>query len=150
MANPMNTIDNRIKGQEVTILIAQDGELLDEFTEISNFDFEDVMDITSKGYLGEKSERKDQIYKGVKGSFEMDLATTTWFRFREAIINKAKRITPDVEFNVSGVFSFPNGETPTVTFASVTFGGLPVSIPARADYIKIKMSFECRDATIAY
>ncbi len=144
------TIDNRIKGQEVTILLSQDGELLDEFTEISNFSIEETIDIMSKGYLGEKTERKDQMYKGIKGSFEMDLATTTYFRFRDSVINKAKRITPDVEFKISAVLSFPNGETPTCTLPNVTFGSLPMDISGRADYIKIKLSFECQEMTTTY
>ena len=140
--------DNRIKGQDVTILIAQDGNLLDELNDINDFEFTDLLEIITKGYLGQKSEKKDTVYKGVKGSFSLDLSSKKYFTFRQAVLNKAKRITPDVTFNVSGVFSFPNGDTPTITFLDVQFGNLPVNVKARGDYVPVKLDFECEDSTV--
>jgi len=150
MADPMNCSDNRIKGQDVTILITQDGNLLGEFNEISNFEFTDEIEQISKGYLGQKSEKKDMIFKGVKGSFQLDIATQDYFKFRNAVVNKAKRITPDVEFNIAGVFAFPNGDTPTISFQCCSFGELPVNVSNRNEYVNVKISFASEDTNVTF
>lgn len=143
-------VDNRIKGQDVTILLAQDGTLLDEFNEISSFEYTDELELISKGYLAQKSEKKDMIFKGVKGSFELDMSSQNIFRLRNAIVNKAKNITPDAEFNVSGVLAFPDGTTPTFAMQNVSFGPIPTNISARADYVKVKLEFACEDLSITF
>lgn len=142
--------DNRIKGQDVTILVSQDSVLLDSFQEISNFTFEDLLELISKGYLSQKTEKKDMIYKGVKGSMELDISTQDVFRFRNSVVNKAQRITPDTQFNFSGVLGFPDGSTPTFAMNDVSFGGIPIEIGSRGDYVKMKLEFECSELLITF
>jgi hypothetical protein len=135
----------RIKGQETTILIVQDGALQAELTDVRNFEFELQTEIKSQGYLGEKTNRKDEVYNGVKGSFELHLHSQDIFTFQNAILDRAKRNTPDTVFNISSVLNFPNGETPTVLFPDVKFGPIPLNVPERGDYINVKVQFECDD-----
>ena len=136
-------MSQRIKGQEVSVNIIRDTSLEDTFTAIQNFDIEDKFEIIEKGYLGEKGNRHDDIWNGIKGSFEMHLQSQDWFRFRQAMRERAQRITPDRAFTITSTLFFPNGNTPTVTFNDVKFGANPMSVPARNDYVKVKLEFAC-------
>lgn len=135
----------RIRGQEVQVLITRGDSLEDTLTEIQSFNFEPEFEIKSQGYLGEKTNRKDDIYNGCKGDMELHLHSQDWFRFLTAIKDRAQRVTPDLVINVVAVCNFPDGTTPSVLFPDVKFGSTPVSISSRGEYVKVKMSFECDD-----
>jgi hypothetical protein len=135
----------RIRGQEVQLLITRGADLEDTLTEIQNFNFEPEFEIKSQGYLGEKTNRKDSIYNGCKGDFELHLHSSDWFRLLAAIKDKASRVQPDLVFNVVAICNFPDGTTPTVLFPDVAWGATPVAVSSRGDYVKVKMSFECDD-----
>lgn len=141
--------DKRIRGQETSLLIVRDGALERSLTNVRNFSFAHMLEIQSQGYLGEKSERKDEIYKGVKGSFELHLHNQEFIPFEQAILDRAARNTPDVIFNVTSVLSFPNGQTPTYVFADIKFGEIPHDFPDRAEYMSMKIDFECEVAVAA-
>lgn len=135
----------RIKGQEVTILITDDGNLEDTLTDIQNFNLEAQFEIKAQGYLGEKTNRKDEVYNGCKFDLELNLHKQDWFNFQQKIKDRAQRNTPDVVFNITGVFAFPNGETPTLLIPDVHFGAQPLSVSARGDYVKVKLEGEADD-----
>lgn len=123
----------------------RDGALEAELTDIQNFNAEFMTEQIEQGYLGEKTNRHDEFYKGTKGDFEMHHHSQDWFTFVNAILDRAKRNTPDVVFNISAVFAFPNGETPTILFPDAHFGPLPLNISARGDYAKTKLDFVVDD-----
>lgn len=137
----------RLKGQEVAILITQDGALQDSLTDIQNFNMTAQFEIKSQGYLGEKTNRKDEIYNGCKFDMELHLHKQDWFAFQFAIKQRAQRNTPDTMFNITGVLSFPNGQTPTVLIQDVHFGEQPLAISSRGDYVKVKLEGEADDFT---
>lgn len=135
----------RIRGQEVQVLVTRGGDLEDTLTEVQGFNFEPEFEIKSQGYLGEKTNRKDTIYNGVKGDMELHLHTSDWFKLATSIKDKATRVSPDVIYNVVAVCNFPDGTTPSVLFPDISWGATPVSISSRGDYVKVKMSFEGED-----
>ena len=65
----------RIKGQEVSLLITNAGELEDTLTDIQNFNMEYEFETKSQGYLGEKTNRQDSIFNGIKFDFEIHVHT---------------------------------------------------------------------------
>lgn len=140
--------EQRIKGQEVSILITRDGALEDTLTDIQNFNMDTELELIVKGYLGEKTNRKDDIFNGIKFDLELHLHKQDWFNFQAAIVSRAKRDTPDVKFNITGVMSFPNGDTPTVLLPDCKFGAIPMNVSARGDYVKVKLSGGCDDYVI--
>jgi predicted ester cyclase len=142
--------DNRIRGQEVTILISQDDELRDEISEISKFSFIDMLEIISRAYLGQKSEKKDTIFKGVKGSMDVDMSSVRLLQFADAVKKKAKRETPDVVFTITAVLSFPDGTSANVIFRNLAFGEIPTDVAGRAEYVKTSFSFECEDTELQF
>lgn len=140
----------RIKGQEISILIVRDGVLEAELTDIQNFNMEFMTEQIAQGYLGEKSERHDEIFKGVKGDFEIHNHSQDYFTFVSAVLDRAKRNTPDTVFNISAVLFFPNGQTPTVLFPDVKFGPMPFNTGSRSDYAVGKIDFVVGDVDIQF
>jgi hypothetical protein len=138
----------RIKGQEVSILITNDGELEDTLTDIQNFNMELELETKAIGYLGEKTNRQDTIFNGVKFDFEIHVHTEDVWSFLQSLHDKAQRITPDVVFNITGVFTYPNGDQPEILLNDVSFGAVPVNIGSRGDYVKFKMQGTCEDVEI--
>lgn len=138
----------RIKGQEVSILITNAGELEDTLTDIQNFNMEMELETKSMGYLGEKTNRQDSIFNGVKFDFEIHVHTEDVWAFLQAIHDKAQRLTPDTVFNISGIFTYPNGDQPEILLSDVSFGAVPVNIGSRGDYVKFKMQGTCEDIEI--
>lgn len=138
----------RIKGQEVSILVVTNGTLEDTITDIQSFEFEPEFEIISKGYLGEKTNRKDEIFNGCKGSMEIHLHTKDWFALLKKIKDRAQRIAPDTVINITATLNFPDGDTPSVTIPDVKFGANPHSVPSRPEYVKVKVDFEAEDFDI--
>ena len=138
----------RIKGQEVSILITNAGELEDTLTDIQNFNMELELETKAMGYLGEKTNRQDSIFNGVKFDFEIHVHSEDVWSFLQSLHDKAQRITPDVVFNITGVFTYPNGDQPEILLNDVSFGAVPVNIGSRGDYVKFKMQGTCEDVEI--
>jgi hypothetical protein len=141
--------DQRIKGQEVQVLIVNGGNLEDTLTDIQNFNVTVEQEVKSVGYLGEKTNRKDSIFNGIKFDMELHIHKSRWFGFVKDMIAKSKREKPDIKFNITGVFSFPNGETPTMLLPDCSLGEVPHSVQSRGDYVKVKLQGECDDWEVA-
>jgi len=140
--------NQRIRGQEVTVIMVRDGEVEDTFSDVQGFNFEAEFEVKSQGYLGEKTNRKDDIYNGCKFDIEMHLHSQQYFTFLKAQKDRASRTTPDVQFNISAVLNFPNGESPTVLIPDCRFGASPVNISSRGDYVKVKIQGEADDFSV--
>ncbi len=140
----------RIKGQEISIIIVNDNVVETELTDFQDFNSETMLEIISKGYLGMKTELKDSIYKGDKGDFTFHVHSDDVFRYEQAIKDKARRDTPDTVFNISQVFNFPNGQTVTVLYPDVSFGAISKNTSERASYYEVKQSFECSSTEVTF
>jgi len=138
-------MDQRIKGQEVAVLILRAGELEKELTDVQNFDMTPKFRQLEEGYLGEKSNRTDYIYDGVKGKLDLHIHKADWFDFLNAMKQKAKRETPDVVFNIAGIFNFPDGTAKSAIISDVSFGDAPHSVGNRGEYVKISLDFAASD-----
>jgi len=132
-------LSQRIKGQEIVINIINAGVLEDTLTSVIDFNDEDMLEIKQQGYLGETSNRGDEIYNGTKFDMSLHLQSQDWFRFKASILARARRKQPDLVFNVTVTYFFPNGDNPTVTYPDVNWGPIPKNIPSRGDYVKVKM-----------
>jgi hypothetical protein len=140
--------DQRIKGQEVTILFNRGGELEDTLTDIQDFEFEPKLEIIQQGYLGEKSDRYDEIFNGGKFTATLHIHDQAYLAFQQGIINRAKRLTPDVVFNTTAVMLLPNGQTPTVLFPDCFWGPQPQTFRSRKDYLGVKLEGHSGDVDI--
>lgn len=138
----------RIKGQEITVLITRGGILEDQITEIMNLNIEMVSETKVQGYLGEKNDRTDDIFNHVKFDMEIHPSSQAWFTLAKAIQDRQKRITPDVVINITAVLQFPNGDAPSIALNDCKFESIPHNIGSRGDYMKSKLSGVCDDISI--
>lgn len=138
----------RIKGQEVALDIIVDGVVMGSIGPASSFEAEFMMDILSEGYIGETTERKDSIFKGVKGSASLHMNDAQTFTLIQTAVDKARRRTPGVAINAKAAMRFPNGQVVRVLFPALEFGAMPVDFGSREDYGELKLEWECSEATI--
>lgn len=129
----------------MSVLLVRGGDLEKELTDVQNFDMTAKFRQLEEGYLGEKSNRHDYIYDGVKGKLDLHIHKADWFDFLGSMKSKAKRDTPDVVFNIAGVFNFPNGETRTALIPNVSWGDTPHSVGNRGEYVKVSLDFVADD-----
>lgn len=140
----------RIKGQEVEVVITSGGAIQDTLTDIHNFNVEFESEVKSQGYLGEKTNRKDDIYNGTKFDFEMHTHSQDWLRFIITIHDRQKRNTPNVIINIGAVLFYPNGDEPQIFIPDAKFGPQAVSTASRGDYTNKKIQGECDDMSVSF
>jgi hypothetical protein len=139
---------DRVRGQETSILVTRGGNLESTMTDIQNFNLELEFEVKSVGYLGQKTNKKDFIFNGVKFDFELHTHTQDWIPFAIAVQDKAKRNNTTVIFTITTVLQYPDGTTPDAILTDVSFGALPINVSARGDYVKHKIQGECEDVQL--
>ena len=112
----------RIKGQEVEAILIVNGVPQTNITAIKSFEFAFQLEIQSEGYLGETTDRKDSVFKGIRGSMEMHLESQAVFELIRAIVDKARRREPGTRINLKATLNFPNGDRPRVIIPDCEFG----------------------------
>ncbi len=137
------TTSARLKGQEISIRVLQDGNLIASIDSIATFNEEIDLEIKSDGFLGESVNRFDEILNGFGGDFEMQCTGTGYLAWQEAIIARAQRRTPNIKFNVMRTDLYPNGDSAIFTYKDVHWGAMPSSIGARGEFVKVKANFKC-------
>ena len=136
----------RLIGQNVSIIIIQDSAPIEEISCIKSFSFTYELELKSEGYLGETSERKDSVFKGVKMDMELHTNNHRILGLVKTAVDKAKRRTPGIRINMKCSMTWPNGDVARVTFPDVEFGPFPFSVGSRADYVNVKVEGACSDA----
>ena len=116
----------RIKGQETEVSIIADGRVQSQLTDVQSFEFVQETATLEEGYLGEKSNRYDEIYNGFTFSMDLHNSTGGLFDFLATIRDRAQRRTPSVVVNIKTTLNFPSGERKRVILNDVFFdaGGL--------------------------
>lgn len=136
-------MSQRIKGQELNIVFVSPTGVEESINAVQSCEFEAQMDILSEGYLGETTERKDDIFKGMHGKITFHVDTSAWFTLAGRIIDRAQRRTPGVQFNLIGTFNFPNGQRARMVLQDIYFGAIPTNTGSREDYVEATLDFEC-------
>ena len=140
-------MQQRIKGQEVEVLLIVDNQILRSITAIKSFEMKYQLELLSEGYLGEKTERKDSIFKGIGASLEINFADKDVFDLFSKVVDKAKRRTPGTKVNIKATLVFPNGQRTRILIPDVEFGEIPLSFGSRSDYGSVSLEMEASDST---
>lgn len=141
----------RIRGQEIQIRLTRNGVLERTLTAIKSLTFTPKMDILREGYLGEKTDRRDNIYRGAAVELTFHPESSDALSLIAFIVARAKRDAPEATSHVNVVFvaAFPNGQRPRISVPDVKFGDIPFNMPARDQYVDMKLSGEAEDFTLA-
>lgn len=140
----------RIRGQEVQVMLVQDGVTLATLTAIKSFEFTYQQEIKNEAYLGETSERVDSIYKAIKGQLELHTSDKAAFVLAEALVSKAQRRTPNTRINIKCSFNYANGDRVKGTLVDVEFGDIPFNTANRSDYVTTRLDFACSEALLVF
>ena len=139
---------NRIKGQEVEILLVVDGQIQDTITDVRSFEVAAKLETKEEAYLGEKTNRYDEIFNGVRGRLELHFETASVFDLMKSIIDRAKRRTPGTQINIKATLNFPNGDKSRVLISDAFFGEIPIGFGSRSDYGTFGLDFQASDLAV--
>ncbi len=141
-------MDARIRGEDRELRIISDGEVEGLITAITSCEFEDQREIKSDGFVGERTNRKSSVFNGCRGNLALQIESSEWFDFMTKTKAKAKRETPNVQFNLIGTFLFPSGEIKQLSIPDVSFGAIPLRVSSRTDYVTATLDWEASDYNV--
>ncbi len=141
--------DLRLRGQEIQLRALSDGVVANEVSSnISSFDDSVSFEIKEDGFIGEKTNRFDDILNGYSGGFEFQVNNAAWLNFEQAMERRAKREDPTLVFNIIRTDLFANGGSAVIVYMDVKWGELPTNVGGRAEYAKVKAQFKCSQRTV--
>lgn len=136
----------RIKGSEVTVVLTSPQGTERAVDAVGSVDFSLKMELLTEGYLGESSDRYDDIFKGIEGTLELTAERGALFDLLDRIKARAQRRTPaDDVFSLLFTFEFPNGDRVRALFSDIFFGEIPVSSGGRSEYVTVSIPFGTSD-----
>lgn len=130
----------RIKGQETSVQVLVDNVPQLTLFDIRSFESSELLAIIAEGYLGETTQRYDEVYNGFSFRLEAHIETRDYLDFRAAVVNRARRRTPGVRINIKTTLAFPGGPRVRVVLKDVHFGEMPLNIPGRAEYVTVSLT----------
>lgn len=136
--------ETRIKGQEVVARITRGASVLQTFTAFRSIDVRYQLQVISAGYLGETTERKDDVFKGVSGTLELDMADQEALVFADFLVRRAQRKieAASSRVNVTATFNFPHGQSPRLLLRNLAFGEIGFGVGGRDAYVTNSFPFE--------
>lgn len=138
----------RIKGQEVEIVMLVDGAPRDNLAFAQSLDFTFMTERKQEGFLGETTDRFDTVFHGVEGKTQHQFDNPEPFNIVRLVVNKARSREPGTTFNLRCTMKFPSGQKARIVFRDVAFGALPFSVGNRSDYVKFSLDFACSEAQV--
>lgn len=133
--------NQRIKGQEVEISIIAAGQTQSLF-DIQSSEFSQETEILEEGYLGEKANRYDEIYKGYTGSVEMHNSSPDLFLLLQTVKDRAQRRTPGAQINIKMTLAYPSGDRARVVLNDAFFDPAGISFGGRDEYGSTTLNFK--------
>ncbi len=138
----------RIKGQDLEVALLVGSVQQAAFTDVRSFECTPQIEQIQEGYLGETTDRYDDVFKGVSLSMEVHLESQDAFDFWTSVLQRAQRRDPTTTINIKATLNFPNGEKPRLVFKDVYFGPIPLSFSGRSEYGSMKIDGKCSTVSV--
>lgn len=138
----------RVKGQEVALLFNLNNTPVKTVTDFRSFEMTWQTETKSEGYLGETTNRRDDVFNGIMGKVELHFENQDVFNLIQAIVDRARRREPGTTITLKVTLQMPNGQRPRVTIPNCFFGAIPMNFGSRTDYGTISLDFEAENATV--
>ena len=135
----------RVRGQEVSVQVVQNGKIVAELTDVKSFDVEFQMDVMKEGYLGEFTDRRDDMFKGISGKIEFHIENNGPFDFINAIVQRSQSRVKGTQFNVQSTINLPNGQVKRLLVNDIFFSSVPVNVSGRSDYVTYSLPYEAAE-----
>lgn len=137
--------DARLKGQETEVRLVVDNNVIENVTDVRSFEVAIQLEVLREGYLGETTDRRDEVYRGVRGRIELHFENQSVFDLFSSIANRARRRQPGTQISIKSSLRFPNGQNKLLTVPNVFFGEIPIGFPGRAEFATVGLDFEAED-----
>lgn len=138
----------RLRGEQVTIKLIQNGAPVAAWPAIANGSLECKNDILEEGFLGETSQRFDSIFMGWGISLELQMESSAEEQFVDAVQAKnQRRAGAPVRLDIVWTNSYPTGQTTLRVLEDVEFGAMKIDGGGRSDYVKLSFDGSCSNAT---
>jgi len=135
----------RVRGQEVSVQVVQDGKIVAELNDVKSFDVEFQMDVMTEGYLGEFTDRRDDMFKGISGKIEFHIENNAPFDFINAVVQRSQSRVKGTQFNVQSTVNLPNGQVKRLLVNDIFFSSIPVNVSGRSDYVTYSLPYEAAE-----
>lgn len=119
--------------------------LVAAITDVRNFEVTVQTELIREGYLGERTNRRDDIFNGVAGKLEIHSEDGSVLDLFTTLINRAKSRNPGIVINIDAQLTYPGGDQRHVSINDVYFGELPMNIGARGEYVSFTINFEASE-----
>ena len=139
----------RIKGQEITVAIIQDGSLQTQINTIQSSEFDWEIELLEEGYLGETSNRVDSVLNLIRFQLVGHCNNQDYLLLADAIASRARRrVGGVVRIDITGTFQFPDGSTPVVVIPDAYFENIPFTVGNRNEFLEFTLSGKASDYKI--
>lgn len=138
----------RLKGQETAVSFVSADGTETSVADVKSFDLQYDREILSEGYLGQTTEQKDDILKGVSGKLEFHVKDADVLDLIGRINEKTARRLPGEVFEIVSTLNFPDGRRRRIIVGDAKFGAIPISTPSRDDFVTITFDYAAEDAVI--
>jgi hypothetical protein len=136
----------RIRGENVQVKIVKGGkEILLPERAVVSIEYEPQQEITSHGFLGETTERKDEVYKGTTGRLTLQYSDPSVNEFIRDLNDRARRAVPAFKVNILVTEQYPDGKIDRLLFPDVKFGAEAKNYASREAYGVITLPFAVDD-----
>lgn len=135
----------RVRGQEVSVQVVQNGKIVAELTDVKSFDVEFQLDVMKEGYLGEFTDRRDDMFKGISGKIEFHIENNAPFDFINAVVQRSQSRVKGTQFNVQSTINLPNGQVKRLLVNDIFFSNIPVNVSGRSDYVVYSLPYEAAE-----
>jgi hypothetical protein len=132
-------------------MLLKSNQVLTEINAVQSFELEFMLDLISEGYLGETTDRKDDIFRGCRGRLTIHMDREGVFDFINAVVRRARTASNEdnlIKFQILAQLDFPQGQTLNVTLPDVRFGSVPVNVGDRGSYPTMDIEFEASEYNI--
>ncbi len=134
----------RVKGEDTRLTFSTPTGPAEGLDLIESWEATLQLEIQRQGYIGEKSDRRDEIFKGCAGQCVVHMDSPGYLRFTQLVQDRAQRRTPaSGKFNCTISLSYPDGTRARLTFEDLKFGDLPLRGPGRSDHVTGSITWEC-------
>jgi hypothetical protein len=139
----------RLKGQETSIIVTSATNGVEPaFTDVKSFEVTFKREIFSEQYVGQTSDKHDDIFNGVTFTVEFHSATADVLSLYQRLNEVSKRRLPGEVITVVTTLRFPEGGSRRIALSPCYFGDLPVGVGSRKDFVSFKLDGAADDGTI--
>ncbi len=135
----------RALGQDVQVMIIKDKTPMTTITAVHSFEASFKFERKEEGYLGETSQRYDEVYKGVEGKLDFHLEGPAAVLLMTAVRDRARSRRGGTKINIKVTVNFPSGDVTRLMLSDVRFADMPISFGGRLEYGVFSMPFACED-----